>query len=106
MNTRQLHQTGLCTGVRVGGWCCQRAGRFQSLGTALQRPPLIRHNCRRTSTVVAQQTSTAYDVVYTSEAPYYVLEQQKSMLQKITVVKVSSKAQVLNCSCVPAQSGQ
>lgn len=96
MNTQQLRQTRLRTGVRVGGWCYQRAARFQSLGTALQRPPLIRHNCTRTR-VVAQQTSTAYDVVYTSDAPYYVLEQQKSMLQKITVVKVSSKAQALVC---------
>lgn len=87
MNTRQLRQTGLCTGIRDGGWCCQRTGHSQSLGTALRRPPLIRHNFRRTSRVVAQQTSTAYDVVYTSDAPYYVLEQQKSMLQKITVVK-------------------
>ncbi len=90
---------------RDGGRCCQRAGRCQSLGTALQRPPLTRHNIRRTSRIVAQQTSTAYDVVYTSDAPYYVLEQQKSMLQKITVVKVSSKAQVVRtpelslCAC-------
>ncbi|KAA6421205.1 MAG: hypothetical protein FRX49_08904 [Trebouxia sp. A1-2] len=87
MGTRQLRQPGLYTAVRDGGWCCQLASRFQSLGTASQRPPLTRQNSRRTCRIAAQQTSTAYDVVYTSDAPYYVLEQQKSMLQKITVVK-------------------
>ncbi|DBA81050.1 TPA: hypothetical protein ACH3X2_007250 [Trebouxia sp. C0005] len=87
MGTRQLRQPGLYTAVRDGGWCCQLASRFQSLGTASQRPPLTRQNSRRTCRIAAQQTSTAYDVVYASDAPYYVLEQQKSMLQKITVVK-------------------
>lgn len=105
MGTRQLRQPGLYTAVRDGGWCCQLASRFQSLGTASQRPPLTRQNSRRTCRIAAQQTSTAYDVVYTSDAPYYVLEQQKSMLQKITVVKVSSEAQVVRtpelflCAC-------
>jgi hypothetical protein len=105
MGTRHLRQTGLSTSLRAGGWCSQRASRFQSLGTALQRPPLTRQNVKRTSRIVAQQTSTAYDVVYTSDAPYYVREQQKSMLQKITVVKVSSTAQVMRtpelsfCDC-------
>lgn len=32
--------------------------------------------------------STAYEVAFTSEQPYYMLPEKKSMLQRISVVKV------------------
>ena len=36
----------------------------------------------------ASQASTSYDIIYTSEVPYYVQPEQKRMLQKISVVQV------------------
>ena len=44
--------------------------------------------CDRRGHKLAPRASTAYEVAFASEQPYYMLPEKKSMLQRITVVKV------------------
>lgn len=44
--------------------------------------------CARRGYQLAPRAGTAYEVVFTSDQPYYMLPEKKSMLQSITVVKV------------------
>ena len=54
--------------------------------------------CARRSCRLALRASTAYEVAFTSEQPYYMLPEKRSMLQRITVVKVeSSLARLVKC---------
>ena len=47
----------------------------------------VQLRCRR-GCKLAPRAGTAYEVAFTSEQPYYLLPEKRSMLQRITVVKV------------------
>lgn len=56
----------------------------------LTSTPVKEQLCVRPGDKVVTRAAPAYEVAFTSEQPYYVLPEKKAMLQKITVVKVSS----------------
>lgn len=67
-------------------WRCQHA---HQLHRPVSRLGSRRQRSAKTPRDLTPQASTSFEVMYSSEQPYYVKAEQHAMLQKVTVVKVS-----------------
>ena len=71
-------------------WSCARNAK--RLNRFSQQSKIQRRRHAPTRRKPGPQASTAYDILFSSENPYYVYSGKESMLQKISVVKVWSRA--------------
>ena len=71
-------------------WSCARNAK--GLNSFLQKSSIQRRRHAPTRRKLGPQASTAYDILFSSQNPYYVYSGKESMLQRISVVKVCSKA--------------
>lgn len=78
---------GFATCVRLHG-----PVHIPSQTIGVRSSPSNEQLCARRGVKLATRAATAYEVAFTSEQPYYVLPDKRSMLQKITVVKVKQPA--------------
>ncbi|KAL3135876.1 hypothetical protein ABBQ32_007432 [Trebouxia sp. C0010 RCD-2024] len=83
--------SGTCMRTVVYGFatCVRLHGpvHIPSQTIGVRSSPSNEQLCARRGVKLATRAATAYEVAFTSEQPYYVLPDKRSMLQKITVVK-------------------
>ncbi|KAL3161164.1 hypothetical protein ABBQ38_009533 [Trebouxia sp. C0009 RCD-2024] len=88
---RPITASEKCTRTVVYGFptCVRLHGpaHVSSQTKRVRSRPSKQQLCARRGDKHATRAATAYEVAFTSEQPYYVLPDKRSMLQKITVVK-------------------